>query len=159
MSSKETIEKLGLLARQIHDSLKEIESDIHTDSNDVSSTQKRLQFIEQLTSESATKVLTLSEDAKTKINNCLKHTKSDLVRRELTSLNTIMTEIMTTQEFQDLTGQVLKKVFHTLERIEKDVLTSLLDETTKLDGPKLSAIDSEKLSQSDVDNLLNELGF
>lgn len=79
-----------------------------------------------------------------------------------------LSDMMMAQDFQDLTGQLIKKVVALLENTEKDLLRLLIDaappgtisEVKKdevLAGP--GAPGSEALQQLDVDDLLADLGF
>jgi chemotaxis protein CheZ len=79
-----------------------------------------------------------------------------------------LSDVMMAQDFQDLTGQLIKKVVALLERTENDLLQLLIDAapagtipTAKKDellaGP--GAAGSVALDQTDVDDLLADLGF
>lgn len=78
-----------------------------------------------------------------------------------------LSDIMMAQDFQDLTGQLIKKVATLMERTENDLLTLLIDaapaaigQTHKVEvmaGP--GAPGSIALDQDNVDDLLAELGF
>ena len=71
-----------------------------------------------------------------------------------------LTEILTTQSFQDLTGQSIKKVIKLVGDIE-DELVKLI--TTFGVKPELRSSENvtapEKVSQEDVNELLNDFGF
>lgn len=80
-----------------------------------------------------------------------------------------LTEIMMSQEFQDLSGQVIKKVIDIISRTEQQLL-QLLKETAPehviaavaaanaeaLQGPQ---VPDKALKQDDVDDLLAQMGF
>lgn len=77
-------------------------------------------------------------------------------------------DIMMAQDFQDLTGQLIKKVVVLLERTETDLLALLISgapagaisarkKEDLLAGP--GAIGGVQLSQDNVDDLLSDLGF
>ncbi len=83
--------------------------------------------------------------------------------------NALLTEIMMTQSFQDLSGQVIKKVVDIISRTETQLLTVLKDTDTahpelaeaeahlhKLEGPQ---VPDKALQQDDVDALLASLDF
>ncbi len=81
-------------------------------------------------------------------------------------------EIMMAQDFQDLTGQVIKKVMELAQDIEKQLLQVLIDfkqphqlktenDNTLLNGPQIdpkNTIDAVS-DQAQVDDLLDSLGF
>lgn len=79
-----------------------------------------------------------------------------------------LSDIMLSQDFQDLTGQLIKKVVSVLERTENDLLKLLIDAAPPgalsrinkdelLAGP--GAAGGIALKQDDVDDLLADLGF
>lgn len=79
-----------------------------------------------------------------------------------------LTDIMMAQDFQDLTGQLIKKVIAVLERTEKDLLNLLisgapadkvaaLPKQEELAGP--GAVGAVAMDQSDIDAMLADLGF
>lgn len=79
-----------------------------------------------------------------------------------------LSDIMMAQDFQDLTGQLIKKVVTLLERTENDLLNLLvsgapagtvasLKKEDMLAGP--GAVGAVLMDQEDVDDLLADLGF
>ena len=84
----------------------------------------------------------------------------------------ILSDIMMAQDFQDLSGQVIKKVIDIINRTELQLVQLLIDrapnpdkvaaaaeftgETHQLQGPQS---DKTALAQGDVDDLLASLGF
>ena len=85
----------------------------------------------------------------------------------------ILSDIMLAQDFQDLSGQVIKKVIDIINRTELQLVQLLIDsvpesinaadvhksftgETHQLHGPQS---ESKALQQNDVDDLLASLGF
>lgn len=85
--------------------------------------------------------------------------------------NAQLLEIMMAQDFQDLTGQVIKKVIDMAQQMEKDMLALLLAATpaekkhdvdsSLLNGPVINpeGRDDVVTNQSQVDDLLESLGF
>jgi chemotaxis protein CheZ len=74
-------------------------------------------------------------------------------------------EIMMAQDFQDLTGQIIKKVVTITNTVEQDLAKLLLDNAPAavkdkhvdlMSGP---SVPSAALVQNDVDDLLADLGF
>lgn len=86
----------------------------------------------------------------------------------------VLSDIMMAQDFQDLSGQVIKKVIDIISRTEMQLLHLLVDSsaqlkpaevvspvelnvhTHKLEGPQVA---TEAMQQGDVDDLLASLGF
>ncbi|MGE5526858.1 MAG: protein phosphatase CheZ [Rhodospirillaceae bacterium] len=92
--------------------------------------------------------------------------------------NAQLTEIMMAQDFQDLTGQVIKKITDIVQRLEKEMVQLLLDcippekrhepvamkkqeSTGLLNGPVIAPQPGQDVvtSQNQVDELLESLGF
>lgn len=80
-----------------------------------------------------------------------------------------LTEIMMAQDFQDLTGQVIKKVMDVTQSLEAQLLTLLVHhappsanlDPSLLNGPVVNAAGRSDVvtSQAQVDDLLESLGF
>jgi chemotaxis protein CheZ len=78
-------------------------------------------------------------------------------------------DIMMAQDFQDLTGQVIKKMMDVIRDVETQLLQLLIDNApadkrpesaTLLNGPQMKAGNPEALDgQAQVDDLLESLGF
>jgi chemotaxis protein CheZ len=77
---------------------------------------------------------------------------------------------MMAQDFQDLTGQVIKKMMEVVQEMEKQLLQVLIDNTPLekrsdgnglLNGPQMNAdANPDAVSdQEQVDDLLSSLGF
>lgn len=93
------------------------------------------------------------------------------VERDSTSSSAQLMEIMLAQDFQDLTGQVIKRVLHTAQTLEAQLLQILLETAPAelvaerseglLNGPVTkSGMNAEVAnSQAQVDELLESLGF
>lgn len=78
----------------------------------------------------------------------------------------VLSDIMLTQDFQDLSGQVIKKVIDMITRTERQLVQLLLDDEElevvsppvddPLQGPQTP---DNALEQGDVDDLLASMGF
>ena len=101
---------------------------------------------------------------------------------DLTAVKSNLTEILMAQGFQDITGQIIKRVITLVSEVEKSLIelvrlgsrlnlpnTNLESEkaskdTVKgstLDGPQVPGLESDTIvnGQDDVDDLLSSLGF
>lgn len=93
------------------------------------------------------------------------------VPRQTKATNDQLMEIMMAQDFQDLTGQVIKKVIEMAKDMENELLKVLLESTSAekkshidsslLNGPVVNAEGRTDIvtSQEQVDDLLESLGF
>ncbi|WP_441007657.1 protein phosphatase CheZ [Tatumella ptyseos] len=161
----------------------------------------RLTYVVEMTTQAANRVLTCVEQAQPEQDQLTYHAESlqkrwdewfeepksfeeakSLVtstREFLASIpaatgrtNQLLLEIMMAQDFQDLTGQVIKKMMHVVEQIETQLLMVLLDnipdnarvsptqKNSLLNGPQIDTTASGVIAnQSQVDDLLDSLGF
>jgi len=101
------------------------------------------------------------------------HTRKylDEVPEQTRATNVQLTEIMMAQDFQDLTGQVIKKVIELAQQIEQQMVKLLVETIPPsrmaevnpglLNGPVINAQGRNDVvtSQEQVDDLLDSLGF
>jgi len=176
-------ERLGSIVRSLHDTLHEIGADkvLSEAASEFPSARERLLHIASLTEKAANIVLSKVEETlplQDKVLDAADKLPADLpedVRAFATAstagakeTRAALSDIMMAQDFQDLTGQLIKKVVTLLERTEKELLRLLIDaapagtiaEVKKeelMAGP--GAPGSVALDQSSVDDLLADLGF
>jgi chemotaxis protein CheZ len=91
------------------------------------------------------------------------------VPKQTRQANANLTEIMMAQDFQDLTGQVIKKVMEVTQNLESQLLALLVHhappsikvDANLLNGPVVNAEGRSDVvtSQAQVDDLLESLGF
>ncbi|HSV51897.1 MAG TPA: protein phosphatase CheZ [Burkholderiaceae bacterium] len=144
--------KIGLLTRQLHDSLNELgyAEKLKGTVGELPDAQSRLSYIARLTGEAAEKVLSRVEQAKAQQDYIAAETRrvvSSLVKDPVAAVatgeimnflndvervtkdaDTHLTEIMMAQDFHDLTGQVIARVVNLAATIE-DQLVQLLIQT------------------------------
>ncbi|TXI91990.1 MAG: protein phosphatase CheZ [Burkholderiaceae bacterium] len=98
----------------------------------------------------------LSADSKHFANRVSNATEAEKAR---------LLDIMMAQDFQDLTGQLIKKVLVITQAVERELAQILLDNAPTelkekaielMEGP---SVPNAALEQDDVDNLLDSLGF
>lgn len=195
--------KVGVLTRQLHDSLNELgyADRLRGSMGELPDAQSRLSYIARLTGEAAEKVLNRVELAKGQqdlLAERVRAMRAQLVEdpvaavakgRVMNFLEEVeqgtqqadehLTEIMMSQDFHDLTGQVIARVVSLAADLE-DQLVQLLIQTSPNPQQALSAcaepadkpkehlagpvVDPEKTpdvvtNQSQVDDLLASLGF
>ena len=94
------------------------------------------------------------------------------VPQKTNAINTQLMEILMAQDFQDLTGQVIKKMMEVVNGMETELLQVLIDNTplekrqeiasshSLQNGPQIVAGNPDAVAdQSQVDDLLESLGF
>ena len=139
-------QKIGLLTRQLHDSLTELgyADQLCNTMGELPDAQSRLSYIARLTGEAAEKVLTRVEQAKlqhdylsaeaTRMRQALVRDPVaavatgaimnflDDVSRVTQTADEHLTEIMMAQDFHDLTGQVIARVVALAATIEEQLV-------------------------------------
>ena len=194
--------EIGKLTRLLHDSLITFQCDekIHNlTRKDIPSTKERLKYVVELTEQAAHKVLGIIEkcipisleiskgasdlDYKlsektgiTEPSGMLGKTKVFLAmtKENASTLRGYLTEVLMAQEYQDITGQIIKKVIDLVQEME-DNLVRLIKltghanthreeqkDSMKVDGPCVPGVNDRLVytaGQDDVDQLLASLGF
>ncbi len=90
----------------------------------------------------------------------------ELTNKEALKTKEQLLEIMMAQDFQDLTGQIIKKIMLSLVNIETQLIKLLVDSKNNFDkGYKLNSNETKQSknnnfeSQKEVDDFLSNLGF
>ena len=199
---QEVFNRLGRLARQLHDSMRELGYDkaLEATARQMPDTRQRLAYIVQMTEQAASRVLNATDIARP-LQDELLATSQSLNQRwdrmfanqlsvddfkslaadtrgffqqapaKITRTNGQLQEIMMAQDFQDLTGQVIRKVVDMVQDLESQLLKVLIEaipddkktavSTGLINGPVVSTEGRQDVvtSQSQVDELLESLGF
>lgn len=188
--------ELGHLVRQLHGTLRELGCDeaIQSMAGELPDTQDRLRYIAQLTEQAAQRVinavekaLPLQESMETTALALAKEWHSaqgdgelrqagDKMRAFLEGIpshtretSSQLTDILMAQDFQDLTGQVIKKISQLTQELEHQLVHILLiskpeehsKESSLLNGPVVKKEGRTDIvnGQEEVDDLLTSLGF
>lgn len=194
--------RLGLMTRELHNSLRELGYDkvLGDAAKSMPDARERLAYIAQMTEQAASKVLNATDIAKP-IQDALQNQSELLGTRwekvftnqlsvdefkalaadthaflrqvpmQTRATNAQLTEIMMAQDFQDLTGQVIKKVVDMAQTMEGQLLKLLVEAMPEelraetppglLNGPVINALGRTDVvtNQAQVDDLLESLGF
>lgn len=201
-SQEVVFNRLGNLARQLHDSLRGLGMDklIQESAQQIPDARERLDYIAKMTEQAASRVLNATDIAKPIQDGLIAQSRamSDRWERmfanqlsvdefkqlaadtrgyfaqapgQLKLTNDQLMEIILAQDFQDLTGQVIKKIVELVQGMETQLLAVLLEAMPaerKLDAPEgllngpVIGGDGRRdvvTNQSQVDDLLESLGF
>jgi hypothetical protein len=141
----EVLSELKLLARELNQAAKGLTKRSGNNPKEVSAI---LGNVERITAEAANKSLLEAEFAKAQVSLALASLNKDWSRKQLeellTSVGKHLTNIMVAQEFQDIAGQSLRKAM-------KAMVGAII--VVESGGPT----EEQRLSQKDVDSLLNDL--
>jgi len=180
--------EVGKITRKLHNSLEEFRGSINTGlqkiaQHDVPSAVDNLQLVISKTEDAANKTIGIVERYFEESGDFLRHLQSIKGNKEAVSyfktfknsMDDDMTVILTTQQFQDITGQTIKKVIDLVNNVETELLKLIakFGILTRTESDKAKAGESveqhdkdenaekliEKVTQSDVESLLNDFGF
>lgn len=168
--------------------------------------KERLEYVLTMTEQSADKTLTAVENSQPKIDELIsglndvearwsRFKQKDLSADEFrqlatdmseffekskqtsTEVNTDLNTVLMAQDFQDLTGQIIRRVITLVEDVESNLVNLIrlqgdsaapvkekiekVEEVGKLEGPQVPGKEAEDVmaNQDDVDDLLASLGF
>ncbi len=169
----ELFKEVGKVTRKLHDSITSFKEALDPRLKDIAENEmptvvEKLNFVIDKTKEAADntmsiveKYLMLMDDVSSNIRklkepeeaiNFLKNFKDDLEED--------LIKIITAQSFQDLTGQTLKKVIKLVGEIEEELVRVIKTFGIKMTTTaKPQEVISDRISQSEVDDLLKNLGF
>ncbi|MBL8468650.1 protein phosphatase CheZ [Methyloversatilis discipulorum] len=201
-SCENVFNKVGHLARQLHDTLRQLGYDhaLEDVAQQMPDARSRLNYVAQMTENAASRVLNATDvaiplqDDVEKRSSALHDRWEKLYRNELSvdefkalatetrgflgdvpgfarDTRAQLNEIMMAQDFQDLTGQVIKKIVEMSQQLESGLLQVLIEAMPAekraaapeglLNGPVINAEGRGDVvtSQEQVDDLLESLGF
>lgn len=196
-SADEVYDELGHVARQLHSAVVQLGVDgyLHRIAAEIPDARERLVYVGQLTDRAAHKVLGLVEARQPECRAQAEEARALFERLDAAKASAsagqvallaeaqafaqrtaeradrqheTLSEIMLSQDFQDLSGQVIQKVVKIITETEDQLLGLLLkhaplhasdlkhDPSKQLQGPQ---VQGKALDQGDVDDLLASLGF
>ena len=163
--------EVGRVTRKLHNSLKNfkeaIDPKLKEAAFEMPQAVDRLQFVIDRTEEAANKTMSFVEGYILSMDELSSHIRqvkepqetADYLRNFKNKLEDDLTEVLTTQSFQDLTGQALKKVIELVGDVEKELVMLITGFGLNMEQGVSQAIISEQVTQEGVDSLLTELGF
>jgi chemotaxis protein CheZ len=165
--------EVGKVTRKLHDAIMSFKEAIDPRLKDMAMTDMpsaidRLQFVIDKTEDAANKTMGVVEkyilgmdDLATHIRNFKEPEESvTYLKYFKNSLEDDLTEILTAQSFQDITGQTIKKVIKLVGDVEEELVKLIATFGVKIEhGMKAEVVTPEKVSQEDVDDLLKDFGF
>jgi chemotaxis protein CheZ len=136
---------------------------------DLPDARARLDFVVKTTEDATHRTLDLVDECRRELEHLRATGLSPEQEAVLQGLRTRMSSIALAQEYQDLTGQTIKRVVHLVHQVEDAIgrlshalgLPDRRDKNTGIEaqGPALPGIDRYGVSQDDADDLLAGLGL
>ncbi|HHN66322.1 MAG TPA: hypothetical protein ENK09_13275 [Nitrospirae bacterium] len=190
LGDKELFSEVGKITRNLHNSLSEFKSLIdprlkNMTLEDMPEAADKLKWVISKTEESANKTIGIMEKNLSLQSDIIKRldlldelikNSSDandehrdamaFLRNSLEEMNLDFMEVLLAQEYQDLTGQIIKKVISLVTELELQLVNLIKVFGVKVEGPEHQQTETEETvdmdtldSQEDVDSLLKEFGF
>lgn len=164
--------EVGKVTRKLHDSVKSFKDALDPKIKEMANTEvpdaiDRLNFVIEKTEEAANKTMGIVEKYLMQMDELSANIRQlnghdDAVRYIKNFKNNLeddLSELITTQSFQDLTGQTIKKVIKLVGDLEEELVKMITTFGLKAESSAADNIVYEKVSQTDVDDLLKEFGF
>lgn len=171
-SEDNLFKEIGMVTRKLHDSLKEFKNALdprikQIADEEVPTAVDSLEYVISKTEDAANKTMGIVEKYQKDLEGFsgqlekIKNPKRavEYLNEFKASLNKDLTEIMLAQEFQDITGQTIRKVIELVNAIEAELVGLITTFGVKADARKKDIKIAQKISQDGVDDLLREFGF
>ncbi|MCE2571497.1 protein phosphatase CheZ [Motilimonas eburnea] len=210
-AKNDLFEQVGLLTRQLHNSLVEFQNDNRLSelaNSEIPDAKDRLSYVIEMTDKAANRTMDAVDESlplADRLNeniqqvlpgwNCLMNRELELVEfkelchkldkilkdseQDADKLRQLLTEILMAQDFQDLTGQMIRRVISLVQEVEVKLVEMLTmfgeierkpkqeqasvpsSSGIEAEGPIMNAEarDDVVSGQDDVDDLLSSLGF
>ncbi len=167
--------RIGQVTRKLHNSLKEFRSALDPKirqlaNEDVPQAVDRLEYVISKSEEAAHRTMGVVEKYQLNLPEFEAHVgnvsapdeSKEYLRAFSQSLKNDLNEIMLAQEFQDITGQTIHRVIDLVNSIEVELI-GLITTFGEREGTETPAQEprqsAEKITQTEVEDLLKEFGF
>jgi len=190
--------EVGKLTRQLHDALTNFNNDekiYQLTNEEIPNAKERLKYVVDITEKAAQRTIEILEksipisleiseganDLQTSLANSDRSEIRDATKTFLKgakdkagTLHTCLTDIMLAQEYQDISGQIIKKVIDLVQDVESNLVRLIkltgqanISEVKTSDGiaatgPHVPGVNEQEVhanGQDEVDDLLASLGF
>jgi len=164
--------EVGKVTRKLHDSILSFRESLDPRLKDITEHEmptvvERLNFVIDKTKEAADNTMSVAEKYLLAIDELSSHIRKvqgpdetiNYLKDFKNNLEDDLIKIITAQSFQDLTGQTIKKVIILVSEVEGELVKVIKTFGIKVDSGKEHEAAADKVSQSEVDDLLKNLGF
>lgn len=168
----EIFSEIGKITRKLHDTIKSFKQAIDPKIKEVAmreipSTIESLEFVVEKSEEAANKTMSIVEKYILGMDDLDTHIKRlsgpevsvEYLKNFKNNLEDDLIEVLTTQSFQDITGQLIKKVIKLIGDIEEELVRLIKNFGERVEVGYKTEATSQKVTQADVDELLREFGF
>lgn len=126
----------------------------------------RLEKVVEMTEEASHKTLDLTDQSRKLVDQLAVHAMDDEAQELVRQLRANLSDITLAQSYQDLTGQVIRRVVEIVGKVQLVMRVTGIHpkageggSPTAASGPALKGLDRHAVSQDDADSLLSDLGL
>jgi len=159
------LQTLSRLARELGQALGELPT-VPSQAGELDDACARLDHVVEMTEQATHRTLDLAEQCRGLVAGLHASTLGQEQAPVLEVIRHNLTEIALTQSYQDITGQIIRKVAGIVRELHEglDELNLLPAQkapvaANALAGPALNGLDNHAVSQVDADDLLSDLGL
>jgi len=153
---------LSRLARELGQALGELPT-INAEAGELDDACARLDHVVAMTEQASHRTLDLAEECRRLADQLAADGLAPQQGEILEKIRHNLTEMALTQSFQDLTGQIIRRVAGIVRRVHEGFgalgLPPKEEPRDGLAGPAVAGLDRHAVSQVDADDLLSELGL
>ncbi|KAF1017231.1 MAG: Protein phosphatase CheZ [Stenotrophomonas maltophilia] len=155
---------LSRLARELGQALGELPT-VPSDAGELDDACARLDRVVAMTEQAAHRTLDLAEECRALSEQLRADGLQPAQDAQLDRIRHNLTEIALTQSYQDLTGQIIRRVVGIVRRVHEGFGALGLPpeqhrrEEPALAGPAVKGVDHHAVSQHDADDMLSDLGL
>jgi chemotaxis protein CheZ len=154
---------LSRLARELGQALGELPT-VPSEAGELDDACARLDHVVAMTEQATHRTLDLAEECRSLTEQLRAEGLQPGQDAQLERIRHNLTEIALTQSYQDLTGQIIRRVVGIVRRVHEGFgALGLPPEQHRTDpalaGPALKGLDRHAVSQNDADDLLSDLGL
>lgn len=159
------LQSLSRLARELGQALGELPT-VPSQAGELDDACARLDHVVEMTEQATHRTLDLAEQCRGLVSGLQSSGLVDSQNQVLDVIRHNLTEIALTQSYQDITGQIIRRVAGIVRSVheglaELDLLPAQAPAPAAdaLAGPALAGLDNHAVSQVDADDLLSDLGL
>lgn len=160
------LQTLSRLARELGQALGELPA-LPSQAGDLDDACSRLDHVVDMTEKATHRTLDLTEQCRAMVGNLQQAEPEPAQAAVLDVIRHNLTEIALTQSYQDITGQIIRRVVGIVRGMHEGLSSLELPAATPsqsaatpgLAGPALAGLDTHAVSQGDADDLLSDLGL
>jgi chemotaxis protein CheZ len=158
------MEGIGRLARELAQTLGELP--VQEDAGELDDACARLDHVVEMTEQASHRTLDLAEHCQALADQLKRTTLADEQAALVEQIRAGLSELTLAQDYQDLTGQIIRRVAGMVRRVHEGFAAMGLPprqrpaaDASGLSGPAINGLDRNAFSQVDADDLLSGLGL